>query len=143
MPKQYSVTRTIAASPETVWNLLTDADGYDDWNDAVVSIEGPIAIGNTIKLVSVVNPKRTFSLKVSVMEAPHRMVWSDGMPLGLFKGERTYLIEGKDGSSEFSMTEVFSGPLSGLITKAIPDMTESFNQFADGLKRAAEAAASG
>lgn len=36
------------------------------------------------------------------------------------------------------MTEEFTGPFTGLITKAIPDMTESFNQFADGLKAAAE-----
>jgi hypothetical protein len=37
------------------------------------------------------------------------------------------------------MTELLSGPLSGLITRMIPDMTDSFNQFADGLKTAAEA----
>jgi hypothetical protein len=37
------------------------------------------------------------------------------------------------------MTELLSGPLSGLITRTIPDMTDSFNQFADGLKTAAEA----
>jgi len=36
------------------------------------------------------------------------------------------------------MAEVFSGPLAPLITKAIPDMTESFEIFADGLKSAAE-----
>ena len=29
--------------------------------------------------------------------------------------------------------------LSGLITRTIPDMTDSFNQFTDGLKTAAEA----
>jgi hypothetical protein len=29
--------------------------------------------------------------------------------------------------------------LSGLITRTIPDMTDSFDQFADGLKTAAEA----
>jgi hypothetical protein len=67
------------------------------------------------------------------------MVWSDAMPLGLFKGVRTYQLIEQGGATEFSMTEVFSGPLSGLITKAIPDMTESFGQFADGLKAAAEA----
>jgi hypothetical protein len=38
------------------------------------------------------------------------------------------------------MTEAFRGPLAGLITKAIPDMTDSFRQFADGLKAAAEGA---
>lgn len=37
------------------------------------------------------------------------------------------------------MTELLSGPLSGLITRTIPDMTDSFNQFGDGLKTAAEA----
>ena len=38
------------------------------------------------------------------------------------------------------MTEEFTGPLSGLIARSIPDMTDSFNQFADGLKAAAERA---
>lgn len=101
--------------------------------------EGPITEGGTISLVSTVNPKRTFRLEVTEMTAPTRMVWSDGMPLGLFKGVRTYQLIEQGDSTEFSMTEEFSGLLSGHITKAIPDMTESFNQFANGLKAAAEA----
>jgi hypothetical protein len=36
------------------------------------------------------------------------------------------------------MQERYSGPLARLIARAIPDLTESFAQFADGLKRAAE-----
>jgi hypothetical protein len=36
------------------------------------------------------------------------------------------------------MEEVFSGLLEPMITKSIPDMTESFELFADGLKQAAE-----
>jgi hypothetical protein len=67
------------------------------------------------------------------------MVWGDMMPLGLFEGERTYRLEEVAGGTEFSMTELLSGPLAGLITRTIPDMTDSFNQFADGLKTAAEA----
>ena len=67
------------------------------------------------------------------------MVWSDGMPLGLFKGERTYLLDERDGTTTFSMTEEYTGLLAGLITKSIPDMTDSFTEFADGLKAAAEA----
>ena len=38
------------------------------------------------------------------------------------------------------MTEAFTGLLAGVFTKAIPDMTESFNLFADSLKAAAEVA---
>ncbi len=140
MTKRYHVSRSIDAPARTIWELLSDASTYADWNPAVVSIEGPIATGETIKLVSVVDPRRTFTLKVAEMQPPRRMVWTDGMPLGLFKGVRTYVLEERGTSTAFSMTEEFSGPLSGLITKMIPDMTDSFDQFANGLKAAAEAA---
>jgi hypothetical protein len=139
--KRYFVRRTIDAAPQRVWALLTDAGSYADWNPAVVSIEGPIALGGTISLVSIVNPKRTFKLTVSELEPPRRMVWSDGMPLRLFRGVRTYRLSPVgEGRTEFEMEEVFSGFLAPLITKAIPDMTESFDRFADGLQRGAEAA---
>ncbi len=139
MAKRFHVEREIAAPAQRIWDLLTDGPNYTSWNPAVLSLEGPIAQGQTIALVSIVDPKRTFKLKVAEMAAPNRMVWSDGMPLGLFTGRRTYLLEEQGETTRFSMTEEFSGPLSGLITKAIPDMTDSFNQFADGLKTAAEA----
>ncbi len=138
MPLRYSVSRRIDAPPEQVWALLTDAAGYRTWNKAVVTIDGAITKGSTISLVSVANPKRTFKLHVTEMQAP-KMVWSDGMPLGLFTGERTYLVEPREGVTHFEMTEVYSGLLAGLFTKAIPDLTDSFNLFADSLKAAAEA----
>ena len=36
------------------------------------------------------------------------------------------------------MVELFSGPLLPLIGKTIPDLSESFEQFAQGLKKRAE-----
>jgi hypothetical protein len=67
-------------------------------------------------------------------------VWSGGMPLGLFKGERTFtLTPTRGGDVEFSMSEVFSGPLAGLIGKSIPDLQPAFDEFAASLKRRAEA----
>jgi hypothetical protein len=121
-----------------VWDLLTDASSYRDWNPAVLSIEGTMSPGSTIKLVSIASPNRTFSLTIASMQAPQHMVWSDGMPLGLFRGVRTYQLEPTGDATAFSMTEEFTGPLSSLIARSIPDLTESFNQFADGLKAAAE-----
>ena len=141
MPLRFHVSRHIDAPADRVWDLLTDASGYRQWNRAVVSIEGTIATGNTISLVSTANPKRTFKLRITEMTRPHRLVWSDGMPLGLFKGERTYRLDERDGATEFSMTEAFSGLLAGAFTKAIPDLTESFILFADSLKTVAEAPA--
>lgn len=134
----YSVTRDIDAPPQAVWDLLTDASTYGSWNDAIVSLEGPIAVGNRLALVSIVNPDRTFKPKVVEMTEPSRMVWADGMPLGLFKGVRTYTLTPQGSGTRFTMEEVFSGLMEPMISKSIPDMSDSFEQFADGLKRAAE-----
>lgn len=140
MSTRYAVTRTIGADPQVIWDLLTNADAYPEWNPAVIEIEGVIADGNRIALTSTVNPNRQFKLNVSEVDAPHRMVWSDGMPLGLFKGVRTIeIVANEDGTSEFSMVEVFSGLMEPLISKSIPDQTRSFEEFADGLRAAAEA----
>jgi hypothetical protein len=141
MTRSYQVTRTIAAPARTVWNLLTDSSSYTEWNRAVVRISGEIREGNSIELVSIASPKRAFKLRITEMAAPSKMVWSDSMPLGLFTGTRTFtLSELADGRCDFTMVEEFGGPLAGLITKAIPDLTDSFDLFADGLRAAAEAA---
>lgn len=134
----YSVTRAIAAPAQTIWDLLSDADSYPSWNQSVLGIEGKIAEGEKIKLTSIVNPDRQFKLNVTDVDAPNSMVWWDGMPLGLFKGVRTFKLTPSDGGTEFSMEEVYSGLMAPMITKSIPDMTESFELFADGLKAEAE-----
>ncbi len=135
----YSLRETIDAEPSVVWALLTDAAAYPEWNSTIVSLDGVIELGNRISLVSTVNPKRAFKLTVTEMNAPVRMVWSDGMPLGLFKGVRTYTLTPDGDGTVFEMVEEFSGLLEPLISKGIPDMSESFREFAASLKRAAEA----
>lgn len=61
------------------------------------------------------------------------------MPLGLFTGVRTFTLRPTtDGTTEFSMKEEYRGALAPLITRSIPDLTESFGEFADSLKTASE-----
>ncbi len=139
MALQFAVSRPIAAAPERVWALLADTAAWKAWNPTIISIDGSVALGSRIRLVSTANPKRAFSLTVNELAPPRRMVWADGMPLGLFRGVRTYEVTpGTDGACMFSMTEVYSGALLGMIGKSIPDLGPSFQQFADGLKAAAE-----
>jgi hypothetical protein len=139
MATSYGVQRTINSDPERIWSLLTDAEAYSRWNPTVISLRGRIAAGEKIELVSTLNPKRKFVLTVSDVEPARRMVWASGLPLGLFRGVRTFALRSAtSGQTEFSMREDYSGALAGLITKTIPDMNESFGQFADALKTAAE-----
>ena len=133
------MSKTIAARPESIWALLTDAAAYPKWNSAVDRVEGTIAQGETIKVHVPVNPGRAFPVKVTGFEPPRRMVWTGGLPLGLFKGERTYTIEpGTDGTSRFSMQELYTGPLAGMMFRQIPDLSGAFEDFGESLKRAAE-----
>jgi hypothetical protein len=67
------------------------------------------------------------------------MTWSGGMPLGLFRGVRTFTLADERGATRFTMREVYSGPLASLIGRSIPDLGPSFTQFATGLKIRAEA----
>ena len=135
----YSATTTIKASAETIWKILTDASGYPKWDPWNIRIEGTIAPGNTLKAYTKLAPKRAFPAKVTEFVPEQRMVWSGGMPLGLFTGVRTFTLTPQaDGSIEFSIREQFSGPLLPLIGRTIPNMTQPFADFAAGLKAFAE-----
>ena len=137
-PSTYSVRRRIAAPPQVVWDLLVDVPAYPSWNPAVVALGGRIAEGERIRMTSVIAPTRTFPLQVSGVEPGRRMRWTGGLPLGLYRGVRTFTLEPRDDGTDFAMEEVMSGPLSPLMNRVMPDMTESFVLFGDGLRAAAE-----
>ena len=139
--KEYSATTTIHASPEVIWSILTDASAYPEWDPSCDRIEGTIAAGSSLKAFTKLSPGRAFKVKVTRFEPPRRMTWSGGMPLGLFKGERTFVLDEGEGEVRFTVREVFSGPMMVLIGGTIPDMSGPFQQFVDGLKARAEARA--
>jgi hypothetical protein len=138
--KEFSVSRVVSASPERLWGILTDAGAYPEWEPGMARIEGQIADGGSITL-HVKYSTRAFPLKVGDWAPNRGMTWSSGMPLGLFKGERRFTLEPNgDGTTTFTMREQFTGLMSPLIVRSIPDLQPMFEQFADGLKKRAESA---
>ena len=137
--QEYHATTTIEATPETIWSILTDAPNYPQWDPIVDRIEGHIAPGEKIVAFTKLSPGQAFPARVTEFVPNKHMKWSGGMPLGLFKGERTFtLVPQGNGTIEFTVREVFSGPLLPLIGRSIPDMTSPFEQFVAGLKQHAE-----
>ena len=130
---------TIAASPASIWALLTDADrlqrGY-----GIVKIAGRIAPNERLRLWSESAPKRAFDLSVVGFDAESRMIWRGGMPLGLFTGTRTYeLTPMGAGQTRFFMREEFTGLLAKMIFSTMPDLKPGFLKFAAQVKKDAEA----
>lgn len=139
----YEASADIEAPPAHIWAILTDAEGIPRWDSGVDRIEGRIEPGERIKLYSSVSPGRAFPLRVSEWIEARKMVWTGGMPLGLFRGVRTYTLTPVGDRTTFTMREEFSGPLLPLIARSMPDLGPSFQQFARGLKAEAEATAAG
>jgi hypothetical protein len=133
-----AVQCNIAAPASVIWKLLTDAKDFPRWNSTVSSIDGEIAKGNKLTLRVPISD-RTFSPKVTELEAERRMVWSDGMA-PMFKGERTFTITPQpDGQScDFAMVEVFSGVMLPMIKGSLPDFGPVFEKYAQDLKLEAE-----
>ena len=137
--KSFRTSIRIAASSSKVWDILTNLPRWTSWNTTVDKVEGQAALGAKVTVHAKSSPGRAFPLKVAEFEAPRRMVWTGGMPLGLFTGKRTYLISPDGDGVRFEMDEQFTGLLAPLITKSIPDLQPSFDEFAQCLKLAAEA----
>jgi uncharacterized protein YndB with AHSA1/START domain len=136
--KEFSTEIDIEAPPERVWSVLVDTANWPSFDPFSDGVEGSPVLGQRVKVFSKLSPGRAFPVTVTALDRPHRMVWSDGMPFGLFRGERTYTITPRGTGSHFTMQEVFTGPMLKLIGKSLPDMTESFQAFAKGLKDKSE-----
>jgi hypothetical protein len=138
--KRFAAAITVRARIETVWALLTDAAGYPRWNSTVVKIDGRIAADGTITVYAKSAPGRAFPLKIAEFTPMRRMVWTGGMPLGLFTGTRNFVLTPTaSGDVDFAMDETYRGVLAPLITRSIPDLQPAFDTFAADLKRCAEA----
>ena len=136
--KSFAVSTVIHAKPEAVWAILVDGANWTAWNPTIEKVEGTITPGGKLKVYTKLSPGRAFPVNVSELAPPRRMVWTGGMPLGLFKGVRTYTLVPTQDGVEFTMREEFSGLMAPLITRSIPDLQPSFNEFAAALKSRAE-----
>lgn len=134
---EYSAGINIKAKPDRVWALMTNAGDFPRWNSTIKSIQGKIALGETIKLIASIAPTRTFNLKVIEFVPQKMMVWSDGN--AIFKGVRMYALTSKaDGSTDFTMSEVYTGLMLPMIAGSLPDFGPAFEQYVSDLKREAE-----
>jgi hypothetical protein len=136
--KAAHASTTINATPEKIWTILTDAPNYPKWDPWATRIEGNIVAGGKVTAYTKLSPDRAFPVKVSEFVPGRKMTWTGGMPLGLFKGVRTFVLDPQQDGVHFTVREEFTGPLLGMMAGSLPDMTQPFQDFVDGLKARAE-----
>lgn len=136
--KSYESRATIDAPASRVWATLVDGASWSSWDSGVLRVEGTIAPGAKVKVVSSASPDRAFPVTVTELDPERSMTFAGGMPLGLFRGVRRYTLTEAGEKTEFRMREEYTGPLLNLIWKSMPDLQPSFDQFAAGLKQRTE-----
>lgn len=137
---EYTATCRIEAAPDAVWTILTDAGGYGDWNPEIIGVDGRFALGERITArVNIGSGAiRRVPMRVTAFEPKSRMVWTGGLPLGLFVGLRTFTVAPVAAGTEFRLHLRMSGPLAGMIGKSVGDRQPEVDSFAAGLKARAE-----
>ena len=128
------IAQHIDAGAATVWRLLTTGAEYPRWNSTVVSLDGQIALGSTIKLVSTLDRSRSFSLKVKEFEPNARLTFASAML------HRTCSLSGDASGTRVEIVERIGGPFYPFVARMIPPLEDNLERFTADLGRAAEVA---
>jgi hypothetical protein len=137
-------TIEIDATPDEVWAVLTDFDGYADWNPFVTSISGPLEKGARLAVILAPPGGRAITMKPTVRAAAasRRFAWLGhlGVP-GIFDGAHEFLIEpGRNGTTVFTQRETFRGALVPFVGGVLKKTEAGFDLMNQALKDRAEAA---
>jgi len=129
--KELQTAIGIQASPEKVWQVLTDLDRYPEWNPFIHHAIGKAEVGGKVDITFKSGSKEMTLHCIVIKADPNReLCWRYhvGLPF-LFQGEHSFIIEAAgDERVNFINREVFTGLLVPLQAKDID--TNSRHGFA-------------
>ena len=133
----------IDAPAAVVWQVLTDAKSYGDWNPFTTRLETDFRVDSPIHLHIVMGPYGMDRKEwVRTVEPPHRLEW-DTKVLARFllysiKEQRVTALT--EASCSYRTTDLFSGLLTPLIMLLFRKLiVRGFDETALALKRRCEA----
>jgi hypothetical protein len=132
----------IKASPEKVWEVLTDFNNFPQWNPFIRQINGDPKVGTKLKIYlhTSSGKSRTYRPTVTKVEPNRELRWSGKSFIpGMFNGERIFSIELKTNHVRFVHREIFTGLGVALAGDRLDkDMYQSFEKMNDAFKEEVE-----
>tara|TARA_B100000780_G_scaffold278327_1_gene251481 strand:+ start:1027 stop:1443 length:417 start_codon:yes stop_codon:yes gene_type:complete len=138
MKKEISTSIQINATPEKVWQVLTDFESYPLWNPFIQSLKGDVKVGNRI---DVNLGGMAFKPLVLEFTSNQKFSWIGHLFIkGIFDGEHQFeLIANPDCSTQLIQSEKFKGILVPFVPKVFKDTKVNFERMNLALKQMAEA----
>jgi len=96
MSRQLRAEVEVEASPERVWEVLTDFAAYRQWNPFIVEGAGQAVPGSRLELRMRLPGRRPMAIRPEVLEAEpgRRLRWLGRLLVpGLFDGEHSFTLE--------------------------------------------------
>jgi hypothetical protein len=143
MARQIFTSIEIDATPNVVWEVLTDFKRFDQWNPFIRSVTGE-AIRGTQLQVQIHPPDgdgMVFRPVVLVAEAERELRWLGRFLFaGVFDGEHSFQIEPLSAHRvRFMHSEAFSGLLVPFFWRSLDTQTrKGFEEMNQALKSRAE-----
>jgi hypothetical protein len=131
----------IKASPERVWQVLTDFDEFPAWNPMTPGMKGELKEGARLRGKLGLGPATVpFFPTLLTIEPNVELRWKGGVP-GAFIADHRFIIEPiDDATTLLRHHEVFSGAFKPVGPfKGVPDQVHA--NFNSALKRRAESTA--
>ena len=132
----------IRSTPEKVYDILTDLEGFAEWNPFIIHSEGTVREGARI-FNTLLNGNKPIKFKPRVLKAERGVAfeWLGHLRFkGIFDGHHYFHIENLgDGTVKLTHGENFSGLFSALILRQIGKGTmENFIAMNRALKQKCE-----
>jgi hypothetical protein len=133
----------IQATPQQVWNILTDFDGYPDWNPFVQSLKGNVKPGEHISVHIAPPGQKGMTIKPTVLafEPQQKLEWLGHLLFpGIFDGAHRFeLIDHGNGTTTLVHSERFKGILVPFLKKMLNGPTlDGFRLMNEAVKQRAE-----
>jgi len=133
----------INATPEKVWEILTNFDEYPNWNPFIKSIKGQVEVGGeiTVRIEPPEAKAMTFKPKILTFVKNRELSWLGHLLFpGLFDGKHKFeLIDNGNGTTTFIQSERFKGVLVPFFKKQLNKNTKNgFKEMNKKIKELAE-----
>ena len=121
----------IAAPVQTVWNLVTDVDKWQEWSPTINASEGNVSVGSKVSITMMSKeagkdgPK--YQPEIIQLDEPRFFKWRAHMMAGfIFTNEKIIELEETPTGTKVIHSETFSGLMAaamrGQMEKGVPPM---------------------
>jgi len=128
----------IHATPEQVWQVLTDFKSYESWNPFIRKVEGKLNIGEKLKIRIHPTKQKAMEFKPTLLEVKNAqsLSWLGHFLIpGLLDGQHCFeLYSQKDGRTSLVHSETFSGLLVPMMRSKLKSIKHDFDYMNQALK---------